>query len=722
MGVEIKTGFWYDGGAEARKCVKWGLGNCLIGLSSPEDAAYCREKGFYFFVTDLRDHATYKIPGAYLSKDARHFPINFGDGATESAVESWISDPRAQMKRIKEAGGRYFLGTSTMHEFGGRIYWPKEYLIPATPSDERGMEGDYLLLPQKKDLLEAKETYVSELRKVVEMESEIGAHPLILICSSALHKYHFEAGVDIAGLEVFPGDVYRMYGAIRGASKAYGKKWAACVSMVHQGGGACIDEIWFNRYKIALLYSYLSGADFVMTQHGAFNLWIRKTRKTYGVNSSKVKKFRQIFMDFHNFCQTHPRPDNGPKVSLGIVHGNLDGNAGLWTRWVWGQYGGEEWKHSAPEFGWDYLPMLYRRADWYHRTLEGDVDYTGNPPYGQYDLVPIEAPEEVLSKYSCLVFLGWNTMTPEIYEKLKKYVADGGHLVMAVPHLSTQTRRGEDLQLYNGGDYTDLFGVVIKGKGMTVTVGHRFIADSSLPSYQFPNWGVSDPFFINGEYPLADVELKGAKVLCTSSTNYTRTDKEKRAPVLIENSFGRGKAFLITSWCYPGERAMAPLMKEILMVISNGEQGHIRLSGSDRIRYAVYEEGDLTTLYLLNTDFEVANVTNVWLGKTELCSVSIESAEMRIAYLYKNNYCFIPKSRSVHIEQISREGEKYKLVVVGQGEQEIEVACTGSMFNKASCDGRPLKLLPGKREGVASMILRLKTGRNVIYLWAANAK
>jgi len=47
MGVEIKTGFWYDGGAEARKCVEWGLGNCVIGLSSPEDAAYCREKGFY---------------------------------------------------------------------------------------------------------------------------------------------------------------------------------------------------------------------------------------------------------------------------------------------------------------------------------------------------------------------------------------------------------------------------------------------------------------------------------------------------------------------------------------------------------------------------------------------------------------------------------------------------------------------------------------------------
>ena len=721
MSVKVKTGFWYEGGSEVRKCVEWGLGNCVIGLSSPEDASYCKNKEFYFFVTDLCDHGTYQIPGPYLSKHARYVEGNYGDGAKKNDEEAWISNPQAQIKRIKDAGAKYYLGTSTMHEFGGRIYWPKEYLIPATPSDKRGMEGDYLILPQKDNLLEAKETYVSELRKIVRMEKEIGTPPLILICASALHKYHFEAGVDIAGLEVFPGDVYQMYGAIRGASKSYGKKWAACVSMVHQGGGACIEEIWFKRYKIALLYSYISGADFVMTQHGAFNLWIRKTKRTYGVNSSKVKRFRQIFMDFYNFCQTHPRPDNGPKISLGIVHGNLDGNAGLWNKWVWGQYSGEEWKHSTPEFGWDYLQILYRRTDWYHRTLEGNVDYTGNPPYGQYDLVPIEAPDKILSKYSCLVFLGWNTMTSEIYEKLKKYVANGGHLVMAVPHLSTQTRRGEDLQLYNGGDYTDLFGVVIKGKGMTVTAGHKFIADSSLSSYQFPNWGVSDPFFINGEYSLADVELKGAKVLCTSSTNYYKTDREKRAPVLIEKSFGRGKAFLITSWCYPGERAMVPLMKEILMVINNGEQGDIKLSGSDRIRYAVYEEGDLVTVYLLNTDFEVANITNVWLGKTKLCSVSVESAEMRIAYLYKNNYCFIPKSRAVHIEQILREDEKYKLVIEGEGAQEIEMACVKGMFSKARCNGEPLKLLTGKQEGIASIIPRLKAGKNVIYLWASNA-
>ena len=719
MSVKVKTGFWYEGGAEVRKCVEWGLGNCVIGLSGPRDASYCQKKGFYFFVTDLRDHGTYQIPGQYLSEHARYVKGNYGDGAKRNDVEAWISSPQAQIKRIKDAGGKYYMGTSTMHEFGGRIYWPKEYLIPATPSDTRGMEGDYLILPQKKNLLEAKEIYVSELRKIVRMEKEIGTPPLILIGSSALQKYHFEAGVDMAGLEVFPGDVYQMYGAIRGASKAYGKKWAACVSMVHQGGGACIGEIWFKRYKIALLYSYVSGAHFVVTQHGAFNLWIRKTKKTYGVNSSKVKRFRRIFMDFHNFCQTHPRPDNGPKVSLGIVHGNLDGNAGLWNKWVWGQYIGEEWKHNTPEFGWDYLHILYRQDDWYHRTREGDIDYSGNPPYGQYDLVPIEAPHKVLRRYNCLVFIGWNTMTPEIYEKFKKYVADGGHLVMAVPHLSTQTRRDEDLQLYNRGDYTDLFGAIIKGKGTTVRAGHRFVADSSLGSYRFPNWGVSDPLFINGEYPLADVQLKGAKVLCTSSTNYNRLEKEKRAPVLIENSFGRGKAFLITSWCYPGERAMEPLVKEILRVINSGEQGHIKLSGSDRIRYAVYEEDDLATVYLLNTDFEAAHVTNIWLGKTKLCSVSVESAEMRIAYLYKK-YCFIPKSRTVHIERILREGEKYKLVIEGEGVQEIEMACVRRMFSRAMCNGRTLKLLPGKQESIVSMIPRLKAGENVIYLWASN--
>ena len=128
----------------------------------------------------------------------------------------------------------------------------------------------------------------------------------------------------------------------------------------------------------------------------------------------------------------------------------------------------------------------------------------------------------------------------------------------------------------------------------------------------------------------------------------------------------------------------------------------------------------MTAVYLLNTDFEVAHVTNVWLRKTKLCSVSVESAEMRIAYLYKN-YCFIPKSRAVHIDRILREGEKYKLVIEGEGVQEIEMACVRRMFSKAMCNGRPLKLLSGERENIVSIIPRLKAGKNIIYLWASNA-
>jgi hypothetical protein len=517
-------------------------------------------------------------------------------------------------------------------------------------------------------------------------------------------------------LELFAADVYPHVAAIRGAAKAYGRKWCAGSAMVCQGGGASIEALWFKRHRLSLLYSYLAGADIVVTQYGAFDLWVRRDRKRlcYGPGSKKVQEHRRIAMEFYDFCQTHPRPEDGPRVTLGVIHGHLDGNAGLWTPWVWGQRSGDEWKHSEPEFGWDYLDGLCRRAGWDCRTLEGKTDFSGHPPYGQYDIVPIEVPLPSLKKYKCLMFLGWNTMTGEIYEKLKAFVKGGGHLIMAVPHLSTQTCRGKPIKLYKRGDYRDLFGVIVRGEGPRVTSGHKFLPPA-YRSYRFPEWGVSDPLFINGEYPLARVELKGARVLCRSSCTYTTPERDESGPALVEHRLGKGAALLITSWCYPGHRGMAPLMKQLLRDIAIYEQGNIKLAGSDRIKYAVYEEKGLTTIYLLNTDFEVSAATNIWIRNKEISNVTIGACEMRIAYVHKE-CCLIPNDRSVHVVSMAKSRSGYEVVVTGKGRQEIDIHALTGRITEAMLNGKPTRILPTKEANGRTAHVKLTGTRDVLRL------
>jgi hypothetical protein len=208
-------------------------------------------------------------------------------------------------------------------------------------------------------------------------------------------------------------------------------------------------------------------------------------------------------------------------------------------------------------------------------------------------------------------------------------VRNGGNLIMAVPHLTTQLHRNRELNLINHGDFTDLFGVKVKGKGINLVGGHRFLKPATRSGYSLPCWGRCDPKFINGSYPLADIELNGAEILCRSSCNYYVEDRAPTAPVLTENRYGAGHALLITSWCWPGRREMAPLMRDLLKNILIGEQGPIRLSGSGSVRYAVYEEGETTFIYLLNTDFDVPQTVNLHI-EGSVIPQTIPSGEIKI--------------------------------------------------------------------------------------------
>lgn len=507
---------------------------------------------------------------------------------------------RETLAKIRAMAGPLLLGRCTIGESGGLVYWPRAYLKPP----EEGGAADGMLQPLKAgDMREAAQLYVQRIQEALARARKLDDMPLGIIDPGFMNRYHIQGGCDWVGQEfIFDDHDQILTAAARGALRAGSKNlWLADVAVASYAGGY-FDELYFHRVQSAYYYMYMSGADLVLSEEGHFGLRAPGAGQLTFDDPLTVR-YRDVLRKVHAYYAAHPLPVNGPLAKIAVMLGTYDGDAGLWGKWIWGQER-PGWRHGPAEWSTALAETFYTKTPWHCRTNRGNDDVSANPPFGTIDLVPAETPLPVLSQYAAVVFLGWNTMTETLYEKLKRYVAQGGHLCAAVPHLSTAVQRQSDFTIIHGGDVSDLFGVRIKGQGVMATEGFKFFQPSHNPLYSFPVWRLaSDPQYMGGDVPLAEIELQGAHVLAASGTRCGKAgEQEPTPPVLVEHKLGKGYALLLTTWCYPGLPALQPLAREILRVIKQAHQDFIRLEGPDMVRYSVFEENGRYTVLILNTD------------------------------------------------------------------------------------------------------------------------
>ena len=588
------------GVSNLERFVQYGLGNFVIlkihwhkNTTVSRDVIekaiqFCCEHHIYFLLSEFLDRYT-GVPWKLLE---------------HLTPDDWT--------HFKELGGEYFCGNLTICEKGGSVYWPLGY------------KHDTMLMPEADTMDEAETHYVNSLKRAVDAEHAYNRGDLVCIDSSLLHKYHFAAGVDSIALELFPGNCEMIFPAVRGAAKASGKtEFGTDIAMVWYGG-VKKDELWFKRWKMSLYYSYISGVSWAVSETGEFGI-----NGPFGcyhdVDSDVCVRFRQILREFYEYTRANPRPAVMPKAKIAIIHGKHDGCGGLWNKEVWGQYKDEKFLHSAPEESWELISNFNRKNDWFDSSRMGSRDYSGNPPLGQFDIIPAESNLETMANYSCLVFLGWNTMDDELFQKLLNYVRNGGRIFMCTGHLNTSLDRKEDINLYNSGDLTELFGVRIKGKSDRIRhAGLKFIADSANPEYAYPNWTEnSDPKYMDTFIPTADVELCGAHAVANVAQVFSAyqtanlSETAAAAPALTEYANGKGTASLVTLWGYPASVGIKEFYKEILKCICTAEQDKdLQICAPDKVRYAVYEEEKSYTLFLLNTDFDLPATVRIFYRNT----------------------------------------------------------------------------------------------------------
>ena len=529
----------------------------------------------------------------------------------------------AKMKELEDFAGEYYLGTYMISEIASLVYWDRDYFETLTLAvDWKVALGEDLLGAD--DLEDARGRYEALCRKLVRSKENvldlIGETPYLIVDSGLLHKPLLDAGAGFPCLELAGGTPEMMIAGTRGAARSKGgEMWMGYVPECYMGFHD--DMLRAKRFFLYFMSSYIAGAGIVLRESGTFfdrgrvydsdtadSEYIISGYDDYDTyDNEDYKRFRDVSVGVHAFARQDARPATGPKTPLGIVKGRLDGYVGMWDRRVWGQFHSPEWEYSDIEREWEYYWELYRRQAWSDSYHYGEEDFTGNPPCGQVDIVPGEAPLEVWQRYPALMFLGWNTMTDELYEKMKRFVAGGGRLIASTSHMRVNTKRGEDMRLYRDGDFLDLFGVHVKGPSGKRVQGVRFVGDISwcpgLPVWTeyTPGKYTFDPLCINGPIVLAEFERIESTVVCCGTTGFS---PDPKYPILVEKQSDRGSAVLISTWSTPGQAPMDLVMRALMQVVSAGGEREIRFSGGDRLRYAVYDRQAGYRMYVLNTDFD----------------------------------------------------------------------------------------------------------------------
>jgi hypothetical protein len=461
-----------------------------------------------------------------------------------------------------------------------------------------------------KDMADGAKTFVENLRKA-RGNSKRHTGP------STLFRYFFQAGYDWVGAEQMYGPEEVIMSSIRGASKAYGKKDFGTHLALQWANYPYNESDHATRFFLSLAISYIHGATQINTEEGLWNVEPGIDRFSEE-GEAHIKRQRDIL----HYIQTHER--RGHHVALiGIIQGRNDAWKSFGRSNAWSQRG-DAWKFSAPEKSFDLIKTYYPNSVLDHVYLWEEEPrlpkgfYTATP-YGLVDLLPIEAPQDVLDDYESLAFLGWNTYQQEDFERMLSFVKKGKTLLLTGNHVNTELKRNRPTQ-----------------------------------------------------YPVDDkvlVELLG------------KDYKNKKEP--YRNHVGKGEVIFYPHKLYPSEAPIrnnyVQDMKNIgdNAVLNQFQKGWIK--GAKNIEFAVWDrdDSDIRTIYLLNIDWwstKTSHPATLMLEDSKF-PLNIRRDVLETVTIFQN-VAVMPQSMTTDVLDISKTEQGYEITVQTTTKETITVYYT----------------------------------------------
>jgi hypothetical protein len=256
-----------------------------------------------------------------------------------------------------------------------------------------------------------------------------------------------------------------------------------------------------------------------------------------------------------------------------------------------------------------------------------------------------------MKQYEWVIFCGWNTMTPEIYETLKAYVKQGGNLYITAAHMRDSIDRAEKGR-FADVNWEELLGVKLSEETFRCNDGYKFARFSTVDGVMYPGTKtlLCDPAWSAGYTEYVKFEPTTAVpvgfISDTFATKmYSEKSKKLKAyesfgckyvddsiiPLITENKYGEGNVIFMANSEYPGAPAVYPLYRMMVknILAASHRTSDLKVIGSDKIRFAMYEGENIYKLYIFNSDFNVEQKVKV-IFRGEEREVVIDSVGLEI--------------------------------------------------------------------------------------------
>ena len=379
----------------------------------------------------------------------------------------------------------------------------------------------------------------------------------------------------------------------------------------------------------------------------------RKNAHLIGWKSEVSQEYRKVCSDFWTFVKENPAPKGQPEATIAVIKGNYD---------LSGEHdepampiGGAQiladkdgnWYPGAPEQSWELVKdVLAPRPE--EILYPSKNFFLAGAPYGLFDITSFAydntSAEYLLKHYKALMFAGWNTCSPKQYRILCDYVKGGGRLLVALPHLSCDATRKYNTftkdDLVNGGDFSELCGLKVKGQGQRVWWATAAEPDRTKVNALGIRWprrygilackvGDLEYTLPAGSYEKLAVEDEGGDI-----------------PIVLRIRRGKGEVFFVNTWCYPSvaDKDEGPgasfgskgLMSTLYAYVAKISRADVRIEGvgqdgpdreCDYVVCSYFPEDGRT--FLKNIDFRAPHrIDLVRNGKRQ--TIVLAPAEMRI--------------------------------------------------------------------------------------------
>jgi hypothetical protein len=649
---------------------------------------------YHFGGTQVRDQETWKQSVHFCEMAGLKYSLILGGaempGTDGNPTDEMLAGPLFRGSQVHEHDGMY-------NYWGSGLRWPDEELFQAVyerlPAHGRcgrigdprlwgggAMEPLYFDPHRARDMREGAEYFVDNIRRGLPLGTRHSG-------PSTLFKYFFQAGYKWLAAETLYGPHEIILGALRGASLAYGQPRYGAHVAAQWSTSPHDDPAAFRRYFLALATPYIHGTEHIYIEDGLWHL--ERGRSADDRFSPACQGHLQVHQDFYRFTRAHSRRGD-MRVPVGFLQGKYDG----WTCWsrtkVWGQTE-PDWDFAEPEKSWDLLKVFFPRsvlAPIYRDPCPHEPQgfFTGTP-YGPTDLVPIEASLERLSKYNTLILLGWNTTDADQVERLRKYVEAGGHLILALPHMSTEVRRKQLPQAFAEPLVRQLLGLEIHGvKANSGAWVAKNVADRSLATASRPD-----------KVQLGEVALEGATL---------RIIDEAGTPVVMEHKIGKGQVTFVNVAAYPGDAALEGLYRELLRQAGERviveQRADVWVKGNEDTSFAVYDwdpvpgQPPTSTVYLLNVNWWSGDDTLPYahlLWKDADVPLALTRGKIHVVTL-AGDWGIWTRDNDTDVEGLQPDSRGVEVTLQGQGKTDLRV-----LYRPAARGGGRTKLRGWSSQG-----------------------